>query len=62
MLMLDLTIFQKYVYGENMQYIPSFSLILDEKKYCETALTKSITLNDETMHLSEYLPVNLSTI
>ena len=38
-------------------------LILEEKKkYCETALTKSITLNDETMYLSEYLLVNLPTI
>ena len=44
-----------------------FSSILEkrEKKKsvnCETALTKPITLNDETMYLSEYLLVNLPTI
>ena len=44
-----------------------FSLILDEERKkksvnCETALTKPITLNDETMYLSEYLIVNLPTI
>ena len=62
--MLDLKIIEKFIYRENM-HIYQFSSILEEEKKCvncETALTKPISLNDETMYLSEYLLVNLPTI
>ena len=47
----------------NICICTKFSLKLEEEQIdCETVLTKPITLNDETMYLSEYLLVNLPTI
>ena len=49
--MLDLEIIQKCVDGENMHIYQVFINIRRKKINCETALTKPITLNDETMLL-----------
>ena len=66
MFKLDPKIIEKYIYGENMHIYQIFIDIRRREKKksvnCETALTKPITLNDETMYLSEYLLVNLPTI
>ena len=54
MFMLDLKISEKYIFGENMHIYQIFIDIRRRKKCvnCETALTKPITLNDETVRIS----------
>ena len=52
--MLDQEIIQKRIYGENMHIYQVFINIRRKKINCETALTEPITLNDETMYLSEW--------